>query len=214
MQPWRVRLVRTLSAAKQLLLFVDTACDGALFRLARFSPTLGLRRVVPEIQPFSQMGAEVLTMARGLRLIFNVDCPVAHCFWKMRRLPSCRRVFALVGNLFVQRVFRRLYVLNKGFRGRIYLHWVRGALNPAHPPSRLCTDCDGDRLTALELARARLRALWAAPACNSVMVGLPFGPFVLPHAWWSGIRSASNPEGREFRDVFLEYRVNTDGPVL
>ena len=161
MQPWRVCPLRPLSAAKPLLLLIDALRDGAPFRLGGFSPTLGIRTVVLDVQPLSQMGAEVLAMAWGLCLILNVGCPVAHMFLDnavVAFMVLCFR--APVGNLFPQRVFRRLlYMLSKGLKGRIYLHWVRGALNLADPPSTLSPDCDGDRLGAWELARACLRTL-------------------------------------------------------
>ena len=100
--------------------------------------------------------------------------------------------------------------------GRRYLHGIGGALNPAGPHNRLCCHCHGYRLAALEVANV-LHAVWAMPARSFVFLwtaGLLFGPFVLPHAWQNEIRSVSNPEGREFHNVFLEYRVTTGGPMF
>ena len=87
MQSWRVCPVRPFSVAKPLLFFVDAARDGALFRLGGFSCTMGVCTMVPEVQPFSQMGAQVLAMVCGLHLILNGNCLWHTFFWTMRRFP-------------------------------------------------------------------------------------------------------------------------------
>ena len=140
---------------------------------------------------------------------------------------------AAVGILLLHRVFGRLvYVLSGDLKGNVYLHWVRGALNPADPPSRLCSDCDNDELEALELASASADTVGHANS-NYVFLltaGLPLGPFVPPppRAWRSKILPASHPEGSEYHeklrasdpqgsewhDFFLVYRVNTEVLVI
>ena len=58
--------------------------------------------MVPDVQPLSQMGAEVLAMARGLRFILNVGCPVAHVFLDNTAAAFMFLCFRVpVGNLFL-----------------------------------------------------------------------------------------------------------------
>ena len=123
MQPWRLCPVRPFSAAKLLLLFVHPVCDSSLFGLGGFPLTLRMRTVVPKVQPFSQLGAEVLALLWGLCLVLHVHFPVAIVFLANATKPFMLLCFfAPVRYLFPEKVFRwLLYILNKGFRNRIHL---------------------------------------------------------------------------------------------
>ena len=116
-----------------------------------------------------------------------------------------------MGRFYQQRLlkcFRSLCVSCPGFT--VYMHWLRGALNPADTISRLNDHFDGDRGQAREAATRRVGVLWAFLDRKTTFLwtlGVPMGPFVLPQAWRSGLRSYEVGGGAEFQEVFLEYRL-------
>ena len=125
---------------------------------------------------------------------------------------------APVGNVSLQRVLRRLlYFLAKHLFGTVYVHWVRGRLDPADLPSRVATDCAGDRILALRRTRERAVDLWASPKGNTVFlwtVGVPIGPFVQLEAWCCRLWSPALTAGDKFHDLFLDYRLSTSTSIL
>ena len=123
------------------------------------------------------------------------------------------RCKAKVGRKFQQSVlkrFRYLWASCPGFT--VYMHWVRGSHNPADPISRLCDNFNGDLGLAREVAMRRVGDLWAFPDRRTVFLwtlGVPMGPFVLPHSWRAGLWSpgGGGEGGAEFHEVFLQYRL-------
>ena len=177
-----------------LFVYVDAALDGGAYRLGLFSMELGSRSAVPLEQPPNQQCAEARAILWGLKFIFNVGIREAHLFGdNAAALVQFLRCKASVGGVYQQRLlkcFRYLWASCPGFT--IYIHWVRGAVNPADPISRLNGQFDGDLGLTREAATRRVGDLWAFPDRKKVFLwtlGVPMGPFVLLQTWRSGIRS-------------------------
>ena len=124
----------------------------------------------------------------GLKFIFNVGIREAHLFGDNATAPvQFLRCKAGVGRAYQQRLlktFRYLWASCPSFT--VYCHWVRGAMNPADPISKLHDQFDGDLALAREAATRRVGDLWAFPDRKTIFLwtlGIPMGPFVLPQAW-------------------------------
>ena len=166
---------------------------------------LGSRSAVPLEHPPNQQCAEARAVLCGLKFILNVGIREAHLFQdNAAALLQLLRCKASVGPVYQQRLlkcFRYLWASCPGFT--VYIRWVRGAVNPADPISRLHGHFAGDSGLAREAATRRVGDLWAFPDRKTVFVwtlGVPMGPFVLPKAWRRRICSY---EGG-FHELFLE----------
>ena len=94
---------------------------------------------------------------------------------------------------------------------------MRGTANPADPISRLHDQFGGELSLAREAATRGVGDLWAFPDRKTVFLwtlGVPMGPFVLPHSWQAGPASPSNEGGAEFHDVFLQYHIEESMGVM
>ena len=165
-----------------------------MYKLGLFSMDLGSRSAVPPKQPPNQQCAGARAVLWGLNFILNVGIREAHLFGdNAAALVQFLRCKASVGCVYQQRplkCFTYLWASCQGFT--VYVHWVRGAVNPADPISRLHDQFAGDLDLACEAATRRVGDLWAFPDRKTVFVwtlGVPMGPFVLPQAWRSGIRT-------------------------
>ena len=109
MRPWRGRLARPLFCGEAVD-FVRRCGTGWCVFSTRWIFSRPWNTYRGPRAPLSPMDVEVLAMAWGLRLILNVGCRVAHLFLD----NAAAAAFVLlcfcapVGNLFLQRVFRRL----------------------------------------------------------------------------------------------------------
>ena len=131
-----------------------------------------------------------------LKFILNVGIREAHFSGdNAAALVHFLRCKASVGRVYHQRLlkcFRYLWASCPGFT--LYIHWVRGAVNPADPISRMHGQFAGSVDVAREAATRRVGDLWAFSDRKTVFLwtlGIPMGPFVLPQAWHSGIRTYS-----------------------
>ena len=130
----------------------------------------------------------------GLKFISNVGIREAHLFGDnaaaLVQFLKCKTGIGRVHQQRLLRSFRYLWASCPGFT--VYCHWVLGTANPADPISRLHDHFDGHLALAREAATRRVGDLWAFQDCKTVflwIVGIPMGPFVLPQAWRSGLRS-------------------------
>ena len=85
-----------------------------------FFDTLGIRAIVLDVQPFSQIGVDVLAMAWGLCSFLTVGCPVTHWFLDNAHATfmwPCLR--ALIGKLVPVKGFWPCFVqFSQGFQWR------------------------------------------------------------------------------------------------
>ena len=210
---WSVVSLPRVVKRSPLVVYVDAALDAGEYRLGLFSMDVGSRSVVPAEQPPNQQCAEAAALLWGLKLILNVGVREAHLFGdNAAALVQFLRCKAKVGRKFQQSIlkrFRYLWASCPGFT--VYMHWVRGSHNPADPISRLSDNFNGDLGLAREVAARRVGDLWAFPDRRTVFLwtlGVPMGPFVLPHSWRAGLWSPGGGEGgAEFHEVFLQYRL-------
>ena len=118
---------------------------------------------MPPEQPPIQPCAEARAVLLGLKFIFNVGIREAHLFGdNAAALVQFLRCKASVGRVYQQRLlkcFRYLWASCPGFT--VYIHWVRGAVNPADPISRLHDLFAWDLDLAREAATRRVGDLWA-----------------------------------------------------
>ena len=140
----------------------------------------------------------------GREVYLKCRHPRAHLFGDNVQFLRCK---AGVGRVYQQRLlksFRYLWASCLGFT--VYCHRVRGTANPADPISRLYDQFDGDLAMAHEAVTRRVGNLWAFPDPKTIFLwtlGIPMGPFVLPQAWRSGLRSCEFGDGgrAEFHEV-------------
>ena len=155
-----------------MFVYVDAALHGGVYRLGLFSLELGSRSAVPLEQPPNQECAKARVVLWGLKFIFNVGVREAHLFGdNAAALVQFLRCKASVGRVHQQRLlkcFRYLWASCPGFT--IYVHWVRGAVNPADPISTLDGQFDGDLGLAREAATRRVCNLWAFPDHKTVFL--------------------------------------------
>ena len=147
----------------------------------------------------------------GLKFILNVGIRGAHLFGDnaaaLVQFLRCKASVGLVSKQRPLKCFRYLWASCPSFT--VYIHWVRGAVNPADPITRLHGQFAGSVDVAREATTRRVGDLWAFLDCKTVFLwtlGVPMGPFVLPQAWRSGIRTYGG--GADFHEVFLQYRLD------
>ena len=174
---------------------------GGVYRLGLFSMVLASRSVVAPEQPPNQQCTEAHAVLWGFKIILNVGIREAHLFGdNAAALVQFLRCKASVGRVYQQRLlkcFRYMWASGPGFT--VYIHLVSGVVNPADPTSRLHGQFAGDLDLALQAATCRVGDLWAFPDRKMVFLwtlGIPMGPFVLPQAWRSGVRSYDGGGGR------------------
>ena len=191
---WSVVSLPRVVRRRPVFVYVDATLDGGVYRLGSFSLELGSRSAVPPEQPPNQQRAEAQALLWGLKFILNLGIREAHLFGdNAAALMQFMRCRAGVGRVYQQRVlnsFRYLWASCPLFT--VYGHWVRGTANLADPINRLHDQFDGDLAMAHEAAARRVGDLWAFPDRKTVSLwtlGIPMGPFVLPQAWRSGLRS-------------------------
>ena len=186
---------------KLAFVYVDAALHGGVYKLGLYSMELGLRSAVPLEQPPNEQCAEARAALWGLKSILNVGIWQAHLFGdNAAALAPFLRCKASVGRVYQLRLlksFRYLWASCPGLT--VYIHWVRGAVNPADPIIRLHCQFVGDLGLAREVATRRVGEPWAFLDRKTVFLwtlGVPMGPFVLQLAWRSGIWSYEGGGGR------------------
>ena len=189
---WLVVTVPREVRRKPVFVYVHAALDGGVYRLGFFSVDLGSRSGVLPEQPPNQQCPEARAVLCGLKFIPNVGVREAHLFGDNAvALVHFLRCTASVGRVYQQRLlqcFRYLWASYPGFT--VYIHWVRGAVNPADPISKLHDQFVWDLDLAREGATRRVGHLRVSPDRKMVFLwtlGVPIRPFVLPQAWRSGI---------------------------
>ena len=194
-----------------MFVYVDAALDGGVYMLGLFAMDIGSRSAVPPEQPPNQQCAEAPAVLWGVKFILNVGVREAHLFGdNAAALVPFLQCKASVARVYQQRLlkcFRYLWASCPGFT--VYVHWVRGAMNPADPIGRLHGEFAGSLHLVREAATRRVGNLWAFPDRKTVFLwtlGIPTGPFVLPQAWRSGIRTYEGG-GADFHEVFPQYRL-------
>ena len=167
---------------------------GGVYKLGLFSMDLGSRSAVPAEQPPNQECAEARAVLWGLKFIPNVGIREAHVFGdNAAALVQFLRCKASVGRVYKQRLlkcFGYLWASCPGFT--VYIHWVHVAENPADAIGRPHDQFAGVLDLGREAAARRVGDRWAFPDRKTVFLwtlGVPMGPFALPQAWRSGIRT-------------------------
>ena len=134
----------------------------------------------------------------GLKFILNVGIREAHLFGdNAAALVQFLRCKVSVGRVYQQRLlkcFRYLWASYPGFT--VYIHWVRGAVNPADPISRLHDQVAGDLDLAREAATRRVGDLWAFRTARRFLCGpwaSPWGPLCFRRY---GVRESGHMRGR------------------
>ena len=112
---------------------------------------LGSRSAVPPLQPLNKQCAEARAVLWGLKFILNVYIREAHLVGDNAAAPvhflRCKASVGLVSKQRPLKCFRYLWASCPSFT--VYIHWVRGAVNPADP----ITSLHGQFAGSVDLAR-------------------------------------------------------------
>ena len=117
--------------------FVDASSDGTHFRTAFWSPHIGIRISQAPSWVTNQQSAELLALVTAARIAAFRGIPsLSIAADNMAAIYSVLRCRAPPAAKARTRLLRQLYHTLRWSGLSLSLHFVRGSLNPADPPSR------------------------------------------------------------------------------